>query len=745
MSDNPLSGEVKLDVTNYKAGIAELNRQIRVIESGFRASASALGQWDQTAQGLEMRNKALNDSIGVQQKKVSALGQVYDELAGSGKASKKELEELQIKINKETETLGKMQSELKDTTTSLDKMGDESKQTGTQVKDLGDKEEQTREKSERLKSTMSGLWGVMKTGGAIVAGVAGAVAGMVVGVGKMITSSAAAADDIVELSAKTGISTQNLQEMSYIAEQTGTSLDTITSANAKVVRSMASAIKGGTDQAKVFDQLGVSLYNANGELKGSQDVFYESIEALGKITNETERDIASNALFGKSFQELNPLIKEGTEGLNQMRKEANENGIVMSESATEGLADFNDMLAGLKLGLKGTLGELSSALLPQLSGLGSTAGGYLKDLVSIIKGSNGDIGSMATGLGELIGKIVTDLAAQGPKLMEGGLGILKGLLGAIVSNLPVILPAVIQMIQAIVKFILESLPLLITAAVQIVTMLAKSIVEMLPMIIKAAVQIILALLKGLTQALPILLTTIMEIIPMIVQLLIDNLPMIITAGLEMVMALVNGLIGALPALIESIPTLVMAMFDAIVDNLPTILLAAVEIITTLAFGLIENIPLLLASIPEIISQLVDKFKSPEFKAELNSIGTELINGLKEGWQAAWDGFVASVTENWNGLLTKVKDLLGISSPSKLFMGIGQNMALGLGLGFTNEMDKVGRGINNLARSGFGMIPSMNGALGTLSSYSDHYAFYAPVIIQEQNGQTLGQSLKAKRY
>lgn len=722
MSDNPLSGEVKLDVTNYKAGITELNRQIRVIETGFRASAAALGQWDKSAEGLEMRNRALTSSIDLQQKKVDALQEVFDELASSGKASNKELAELQIKINKETETLGKMQSELKQTSSTLDQMGDESKQTGIQVKELGEKEDKTREKSEKLKSSMSNLWGVMKAGTAIVAGVAGAVGGMLAGVGKMITSSASAADEIVELSAKTGFSTQELQEMGYIAEQTGTDLETMTKANARLIQSIGNAEVVTSDQAKAFDKLGISLYDADGQLRDSQTIFYEAIDSLGKIENETEREVISNDLFGRSFQELNPLIKEGAEGLNEMRKEANENGIVMSGEATQGLADFNDMLAGLKLGLKVVMGELSFALLPGLSGFGDKAKeylGWIKD--AVVTAREGGTGMLASSVGNVIGRILADLATQGPKLMQGGLSILKGLLSAIINNLPIILPAVIEMVMAIVDFIIEVLPLLLTAAVQIILILA----------------------QGITQALPKLIPTILGIIPMIVQLLIDNLPLLLMAALEMILALANGLVDALPALIESIPTLVMALVNAIIDNLPSLLIAAVEIILALSFGLIENVPLLLAMVPQIITELVNKFKSDEFKEQLKTIGKDLIDSLKQGWQEAWANFVESVTENWDNLLLKVKDLLGIASPSKVFAEIGQNMALGLGAGFKGEMERVQRGMNSLARGGFGLSPIGAGIGG--NSYSDMYSFYAPVVIQGEAGQSLGQSLKAKRY
>ncbi len=70
MSDqSDLSGKIGLDTTDFKAGIATLNRDIRVVESGFRASAASLGDWSKSATGLESRIKALNAEIELQGKR----------------------------------------------------------------------------------------------------------------------------------------------------------------------------------------------------------------------------------------------------------------------------------------------------------------------------------------------------------------------------------------------------------------------------------------------------------------------------------------------------------------------------------------------------------------------------------------------------------------------------------------------------------------------------------------------------
>ena len=74
---NDLSGRVGLDVTDFKAGITTLNREIRVIESGFRAASAGLENWARDASGLELRIKALTGQIDIQKTKVTALEREY--------------------------------------------------------------------------------------------------------------------------------------------------------------------------------------------------------------------------------------------------------------------------------------------------------------------------------------------------------------------------------------------------------------------------------------------------------------------------------------------------------------------------------------------------------------------------------------------------------------------------------------------------------------------------------------------
>lgn len=558
MSDNPLSRKVELDLTNYKAGIAEMNRSIRVIESGFRASAAALGDWSKDASGLEQRVKALNGTIDIQRQKVDALRAVYEQVVEEQGANSRAAQSLEVELNKATEALGKMESELSRTGSALAEMNNpalaaaenisdldrmmrlseaefkaaaagikdwdknanllemritslsdqvkaqqeivgvlrdeyeriaseqgetsaaaleaeiawrkqqtalgelwgELEETKTTLEDLGQEEENVQEVTEDvaeaeedaaestgtfadrlddLKSRLGdALGGLKELGGKVLSAVktgllaAGAAAvGAVTGLTALVLKSAASADELVELSDKTGLSVEQLQELQYIGEQTGTSMETVTGSLAKLVRSMASAETGTGGAADAFAALGVPVTDANGELRDSQAVFGDVLDALQAIENPTERDALAMALFGKSAQELNPLIDAGSQGMADMAAEANNLGAVMGGDTVNNLAALNDVVAGLKLGFQGVIGQLAGAFLPIFQTVAAAVQGFV---------SNPEV---QAGLQNIIGKITeftTILAGALEQLLAGDVQ------GALLTLFP---PEVVEQINTL--------------------------------------------------------------------------------------------------------------------------------------------------------------------------------------------------------------------------------------------------------------------------------------------------------
>ena len=107
------------------------------------------------------------------------------------------------------------------------------------------------------------------------------------------------ADDILTMSTVTGMSTESLQAYKYAAELVDTSMETLTGSMARNIRSMNSAREGTGAASQAYKALGISITDANGNLRDSETVYWETIDALGNVANETERDALAMQLFGK--------------------------------------------------------------------------------------------------------------------------------------------------------------------------------------------------------------------------------------------------------------------------------------------------------------------------------------------------------------------------------------------------------------------------------------------------------------
>lgn len=657
MADEKLSGRVGLDTTDFKTGLSQMNTQLRVLESGFRASAAGLGDWANNASGLELRIKSLTSQIDIQKNKVAAIYHEWIRVSDEKGKNSRAAQELEIKLNKETEALGKMQSELGETETALADLESGSQDAGNEVEEMG-------RKAEGIKGMLSGLWTGIQAGIGILAATAAAVVAVGAALGGLVFSGASAAAEIVDLSAKTGISTTRLQELSYIGDQVGVSLDTITRSEYRLTRSMGEAQTGAGDQAQAFEALGISVTDTDGNLRDSQAVFAETLDALNKIENPAQRDVLAMALFGRSAQELNPLIKAGSDEMAAMAEQAHLMGAVMSEDTVAGLESFDDTMASLQAGLKGTLGTLAAAFLPGFQAVFGQVGGYLQEFSAIVSGSGGDFGKIAEGLTGLVGDIVSDLAAQLPELLQAGMDILMSILNGIMTNLPAILTAATALITSLVGFLITAAPVLFQAALQIILTLLMSIIENLPMLIEAALQIIVTLVQGIVAALPTLIPAIVEMLVLIITTIVDNLPMLLEAALQLILGLVQGLAAALPILIAAVPTILIAIVNTLTNMLPVLVEMAPQIIVALITGIIGALPALGEAIPQIIETIITVIT--DLLPNILDAGVQILKGI-------WDGIASQLPWFWEqiksfalGIWDAIKDALGIASPSKLF-------------------------------------------------------------------------------
>ena len=197
-------------------------------------------------------------------------------------------------------------------------------------------------------------------------GLSTAASGLGVAMLGMAYKAGTSADDLLTLSRNTGISIEELQKMQYASDLVDVSMDQMTGSLTKMVKQMAS----GND---AFETLGVSITDADGNMRDATDVWYESLQALSQVENGTLRDQLAMELFGKSAMDLSGIVDDGGEALRAYGQEAEDMGLILSEDSVSAAGEFNDALDKLKATAQQSFFEagaaLAESLLPMLETL----------------------------------------------------------------------------------------------------------------------------------------------------------------------------------------------------------------------------------------------------------------------------------------------------------------------------------------------------------------------------------------
>lgn len=183
------------------------------------------------------------------------------------------------------------------------------------------------------------------------AAIAAAVIAVSKAVIKLATESMNYADKVSDLAAQYGVTTDAISEMQYIAEQSSTSVEGLTSA----MRMLYSRAK---EDGEAFQQLGISVKDTNGNFKTMDELFWDTTGALNSIENEGEKSAVMLDLFGRSAMSVGEVLRKSTSEINAMRQEAHDLGIVMSEETVKMASDFNDKMAVMKMQGQSALASL---------------------------------------------------------------------------------------------------------------------------------------------------------------------------------------------------------------------------------------------------------------------------------------------------------------------------------------------------------------------------------------------------
>lgn len=355
-----LTGEAE-----YKQAMSNINASMKALNSEMKLTTAQFAENGKSVDALKAKNEILVKSIGSQEQKLAAMKEQLKKVSDAyGENHTKTLQMKASVTDAETE-LVKMKNSLKANQEAIEQASDKSKSFGDALQGVADKLGIKLPNSAR--STLSALNNVNTRTAVITAGFT-ALAKAVVDIEKklfnMSKEAASAADSLATLSLQTGVSTDSLQKFQYASDLIDVSLETLQSSLTKLTANMAKTQEGNEGLQKAFNDLGVKVSNADGSLRDANDVFLEAVDALGEIQNQTERDAAAMEIFGKSAQELNPLIDAGSERLRELGKEAEQTGYVLSTDALQALTDMDDAMQRLNKTQEGLRNQLASQFAP---------------------------------------------------------------------------------------------------------------------------------------------------------------------------------------------------------------------------------------------------------------------------------------------------------------------------------------------------------------------------------------------
>jgi hypothetical protein len=404
MAGPSINTKIKLDgEKEYKAALAEINSGLRVLKSELNLASEQFKDNAGSVDALSKKNDILERSILTQQEKIEKL---KDALQYAGKEygeSSEKTNGWKIALNNAEAELAKMQGELdantdalKKMTTPLDKVRsafaatkeqgggvkatlanlkdeftlstDSANGLGTALTDIaGHFGIQLPESASKAASALNGI----NAGAALTVTGIGLLAAAIVKAEKALISmtkeSAEYAKEIKTLASVTGQSAESLQEFDYAAEMIGVSSDRIRDSLKETTNKMQEARDGNEATALAYQNLGVAITDADGQLRSAEDVFYDTIDALGQIKNQTERDAIAMDLMSESAQELNPLIEIGSDGLKQYAQEAHSMGYILDNEALTALTEVDDAYQRLQKSQEGAKNQLSAEFAPYLT------------------------------------------------------------------------------------------------------------------------------------------------------------------------------------------------------------------------------------------------------------------------------------------------------------------------------------------------------------------------------------------
>lgn len=382
--------------------------------------------------------------------------------------------------------------------------------------------------------------------------------------------------------------------------------------------------------------------------------------------------------FGNEDADLGQLIGNFTSSV----ETAAQNVVPRITQILSGLGTAIQQLAPI---ISSEIPSLLSSMLPALISAGSQL------LVGLVTGLVGALPELAASIPEIVTTIYNSIVAAGPELLTAGTQLLSMLANGIMTGIPMLASTAVTMMSSLGQYLRNNLPSLMQAGLEAVSNFTASLRENAGLVISGALGLAQSLAQGLADSIPTIVQNVPTIVSNIANIINDNAPKLIATAANMIVTLAKGLVDAIPTIIENIPKII----SAIVDTLMAFnwLNLGKTVVTGLANGLKGAVSFVKESATSIVNTIKENIS--QLPAKMLTIGRNIVQGLINGVTGMLSSLKDKALEIGSSIVSTVTDFLGIHSPSRVFMSIGEYMMQGLAIGMENSAGEVMETVQDL--------------------------------------------------
>lgn len=643
------------DVSQFTQAISQMNSDIKLINSQFDASSSALDDWSNESEGLEAKLKQLNGTLESQESILASMRSRQEEYANTLDKNKKKLAELKKQYDaivsaegESSDSAKKLAKQMAQVETAITKnerayrneeiaINKQQTTINKTKKSIKEYEGNLEELNKSLKDTKKNTDDASTSTGKFGSAMKGIGAGLAKGVVAIGAAAAGAAASFLALAESTREYRTEMAKLETISDNVGANFD---------------------ETKKAYQDL-VAVTNDEGA----------ATEAINNLLTAgfkgNELDEVNQYIQGAAIQWKDTLKAEGLS--DSIQEWIGSGGESLTGNIAEMLERLGYNLETVKAETAGFSEEQRRAYLMnimQKEGLGEVSEAYKEQNKDLYEAS-------------LAQQNFNDKMAELGAIAEPISTLLKNNVAVVIESL---IPLITQLSEAFTAFLSGDY----STGAELISSIFSNIGT-------KAGELFEILINKVSELLPVILPKIVELLSSLLQKIIEYAPVLLDGAIKLFYSLVDAIPPTIRSLLKELPKIIKNLLDFFVENGPHLIKTGFDLLSKLIVGLIDCIPDLLAAADEIIGDIIDTFKETDWL----EVGMDIMKGLLDGMLKIDDAIRKTVKKIGNKIKDGFTNFFDINSPSKLMSDeVGKYIGLGVLDGIEGSMSQVKRGLES---------------------------------------------------